>query len=232
MPLKAQQKKDFRELAKLIKGIDTEVYERFGKDPLEPILGLGDADSRVGFFGRDPGRDEVQHGEPFIGAGGQLVRRALYRRLHAGAALPDFEASRAIGKHFFWANTVPYKPVGNKAWSTKIKQSFQPLIARLLIEQWQGGHMITLGREAFLWFGLLQSRETRDRLDAFWQSEDRFTDCITVKLSAGDGIERELTLYPLPHPSPLNATWYGRFPGLLDARLEQLKVSNGSLLIG
>ena len=131
--LSAAQRNAFRAQAAEITGIDTEVYARYGKDPLEPILGLGDARAPVGFFGRDPGRDEVQHGEPFIGAGGQWVRRTLYQRLH-GAPLPDFAASRAIGQGFYWANTVPYKPVGNKAWSTRIKQRFQPLIAELLVE--------------------------------------------------------------------------------------------------
>lgn len=224
----------FRELAARTPGIDVEVYRRFGKDPLEPVLGLGPDDSRIGFFGRDPGRDEVQHGEPFIGAGGQLVRRALYRCLHDGKPLPDFDASREIGRDFYWANTVPYKPVGNKAWSTKIKQRFQPTMARLLIGQWQGRHIITLGREAFLWFGLLQSRETRKQLDAFWLRDDRFTESLTIRLAAGDddAIAGEFHLYPLPHPSPLNATWYGRFPALLDARLLQLRVSARTLRIG
>jgi uracil-DNA glycosylase family 4 len=223
----------FRELAALTDGIDLEVYARFGKDPMEPVLGLGPDDSRVGFFGRDPGRDEVQHGEPFIGAGGQLVRRALYRALHDGKPLPDFEASREIGRDFYWANTVPYKPVGNKAWSTRIKQRFQPTMARLLIEQWRGEHIITLGREAFLWFGVLQSREARDKLDAFWLHEHRFTESLKITLTAGDdeNIKRDFTLHPLPHPSPLNATWYGRFPGLLDARLQQLKVKPGKLRV-
>ena len=33
---------------------------------------------------------------------------------------------------------------------------------------------------------------------------------------------RRIALHPLPHPSPLNAAWYGRFPGLLAARLRAL----------
>lgn len=229
MALSPQQRENFRELAAITDGIDVEVYARFGKDPLEPIIGLGVEQARVGFFGRDPGRDEIQHGEPFIGAGGQLVRRALYRRLHDGNALPDFESSRAIGRDFFWANTVPYKPVGNKAWSTKVKQRFQPAMTELLIEDWQGRDLITLGREAFLWFGILQPRETRERLDAFWARDDRFTTSITIPLSTAGGASREFRLHPLPHPSPLNATWYGRFPGLLDARLEQLQVERKTL---
>lgn len=222
MTLNAQQLQAFRTLAAETDGIDVEVYHRFGKDPLDPVLGLGGRDARIGFFGRDPGKDEVQHGEPFIGAGGQLVRRALYRCLHNGQALPDFEASREIGRGFFWANTVPYKPVGNKAWSTRIKQRFQPLVATLLVDDWDGTEMITLGREAFLWFGLLQSRQVKDQLDAFWQREDRFQASISVSLTSIRGKTRQIRLHPLPHPSPLNATWYGRFPGLLDARLADL----------
>lgn len=224
MPLSAAETLAFRDRAALTEGIDVEVYRAFGKDPLEPILGLGPRSARVGFFGRDPGRDEVQHGEPFIGAGGQLVRRALYRRLHAGATLPDFAASRAVGRGFFWANTVPYKPVGNKAWSTRVKQRFQPLVAACLVDHWDGADLITLGREAFLWFGLLQPRDTVQALDAFWAREDRFEQHLAIRLASPGGRVREIRLHPLPHPSPLNATWYGRFPGLLDARLAALDV--------
>lgn len=224
MTLTPQERQAFRDLAANTDGIDLEVYARFGKDPLEPIVGLGPREARVGFFGRDPGRDEVQHGEPFIGAGGQLVRRALYRRLHDGRDLPDFAASREVGRGFFWANTVPYKPVGNKAWSTRVKQRFQPLMAHLLVERWDGADLVTLGREAFLWFGLLQTAEMRERLEDFWQREDRFESSLAIELAVPGGARRALRLHPLPHPSPLNATWYKRFPALLDARLVQLGV--------
>jgi uracil-DNA glycosylase len=222
--LKPEELRAFRELAATTDGIDVEVYQRFDKDVLDPIIGLGPRDARIGFFGRDPGRDEVQHGEPFIGAGGQLLRRALYRRLHDGQPLPDLQASREIGRGFFWANTVPYKPLGNKAWSTRVKQRFQPLMASVLAERWRGSELITLGREAFLWFGLLQAREVRERLESFWLREDRFSASIAVTIAAPSGAAREIRLHPLPHPSPLNATWYKRFPTLLDARLEQLGV--------
>jgi len=217
------QRLAFRRLAADLPGIDTEVYAAFGKDPLEPVIGLGDPWVRVGFFGRDPGRDEVQHGMPFIGAGGQKVRTALYQHLY-GAPMPDFAASVAVGRHFFWANTVPYKPIGNKAWSMAVKKRFQPLMAQLLIEAWHGREVITLGREAFLWFGINQPREVRTALETFWGREDRFESSLEVPLAAaGDG-NRTLRLHPLPHPSPLNATWYKRFPDLLAARLRQLEV--------
>lgn len=218
MTVNQGQRQAFRELAADTEGIDVEVYQRFGKDPLEPIIGLGDADAPIAFFGRDPGREEVRHGEPFIGSGGQLVRKVLYRHLH-GEEMPDFEAGRALSERFFWINTVPYKPVGNKAWSMKVKRRFLPQMRQLLIESWHGESIITLGREAFLWFGIDQPAEVRQRLEQFWQSEDRFSASIEIELQAEDGAKRAFKLYPLPHPSPLNQTWFKRFPALLEARL-------------
>lgn len=214
----------FRRIAESLPGIDREVYAACGKDPLVPIIGLGEPDARLGFFGRDPGRDEVQHGMPFIGAGGQKVRAALYRHLH-GDELPDFAASVAVGRHFFWANTVPYKPIGNKAWSMAVKKRFQPLMANLLVNAWQGRDMIILGREAFFWFAINQPKSVKETLEAFWARDDRFTTSVEVPFATDAGRQVQFRLHPLPHPSPLNATWYKRFPDLLLQRLRQLKVS-------
>ncbi len=219
-----------RALAAGLDGIDREVYHACGKDPLEPIIGLGPRDARIGFFGRDPGRDEVQYGMPFIGAGGQKVRGALYRRLR-GQELPDLQASIEIGRDLFWFNTVPYKPEGNKAWSMRVKKAFQPPMAGLLIDHWDGCDLITLGREAFLWFAIHQPREVRDALEGFWQREDRFEAVCASELRLADGRVRTFRLHPLPHPSPLNATWYKRFPGLLEARLAELDLRPESLRI-
>lgn len=213
----------FREVAEGLDGVDAAVYEAFGRDPLEPVIGQGNPNVPVAFFGRDPGRDEVQHQMPFIGAGGQKVRTTAYKHLYK-QEMPDFDASVEVGKKFFWANTVPYKPVGNKAWSMKVKKRFQPLIADLLVKGWNGCDVITLGREAFLWFAINQPREVKQQLEAFWAQDDRFESNILVTVTALDGTTRELRLHPLPHPSPLNATWYKRFPDLLAARLRQLKV--------
>ena len=211
----------FRELAAHTEGIDEAVYKAFDKDPLEPIIGLGPADAPIAFLGRDPGREEVRHGEPFVGSGGQLVRRALYRHLHGGEP-PDFEASRAVGDGFFWINTVPYKPLGNRAWSMAVKRRFHPLMRQLLLDNWQGRDVVTLGREAFLWFGLEQSREVRLQPESYWQRDDRFSDCLNIGLTGAHGGERSLRLHPLPHPSPRNMTWFKRFPTLLEARLHRL----------
>ncbi|EHK71698.1 uracil-DNA glycosylase [Pseudomonas psychrotolerans L19] len=223
MPLSSAEREAFRQLAADLPGVDLPVYEQFAKDPLDPIIGLGDPDAPLGFFGRDPGRDEVKYGEPFIGSGGQIARKVLYTHLH-GQPPADFEATRSLSQQFFWANTVPYKPLGNKAWSERVKKTFHPLMRHLLIEHWHGTQLITLGREAFLWFGIGQSKEERVRLEAFWKSEDRFASSIEVTLETEKGIRKTLTLYPLPHPSPLNQTWYTRFPGLLEQRLEMLMV--------
>ncbi|EIO9964824.1 hypothetical protein LRK59_003234, partial [Listeria monocytogenes] len=104
----------------------------------------------------------------------------------------------------------------------RVKKAFHPLMRRLLVEHWHGTQLITLGREAFLWFGIGQSKEERARLEAFWKSEHRFESSIEVTLETEEATRKTLTLYPLPHPSPLNQTWYTRFPGLLEQRLKIL----------
>ena len=207
-----------RQQAAELERLDREVYRQLDRDPLAPIVGLGPKDARLAIFGRDPGKKEVEIGLPFVGAGGQKVRDALYRYRH-GESLPDFEASLTVGKDLFWINTVPYKPLGNKAWSMAVKRRFQPLVARLLIQQW-----ITLGREAFLWFGIDQTREVRDALEAFWARDDRFDTTHVTELTLPDGSTKRFVLAPLPHPSPLNQRWFKRFPALLDARLKALNI--------
>ncbi|WP_313519104.1 uracil-DNA glycosylase family protein [Pseudomonas sp.] len=223
MPIAASLRRAFRECAAHTEGIDLVAYSRFHKDPLEPIIGLGEPRAPLAFFGRDPGREEVRFGEPFMGSGGQILRKALYRQLH-GDSSGDFEALREVGRAFFWINTVPYKPLGNKAWSMAVKKRFHPLMRELLLEGWQGRDVITLGREAFLWFAIDQPREVRRALEAFWQREDRFAAHIEVEMEAQKGAKRQFRLHPLPHPSPLNQVWFKRFPDLLHARLDALEI--------
>ncbi len=218
---------EFRNLARDLEGIDLEVYREFGRDPLEPIIGEGDPQARIALFGRDPGREEVKRQMPFIGAGGQKVRAALYQVLY-NKPMPHFQASVDVGAYLFWANTVPYKPLGNKAWSQRVKKQFQPAMAQVLLNRWQGSDVITLGREAFLWFGLNRDKEARSQLEAFWKSEDRFQSVFETTLTGPGGEQRTLRLHPLPHPSPLNAVWYKRFPDLLTSRLQNLGLSLNS----
>ena len=113
--------------------------------------------------------------------------------------MPDFEAGRALGRHYFWINTVPYKPIGNKAWSMAVKRRFQPLMRQVADRQLAWPAYRHLGREAFLWFAIDQPREARQRLEAFWQREDRFTASLDIDLQ--DARPRtNLHLHPLPHP--------------------------------
>lgn len=219
----------FRERAARLRGVDLPVYKKFSKDPHEPIIGLGDRDARIGFFGRDPGADEVKHGMPFIGAGGQKVRAGLYRHLY-GCEMPDFAASVEVGQKFFWANTVPCKPLGNKAWPMKVKRDFCELMIEVLLDYWHGCEVIPLGREAFFWFGMTAGKPVREQLEAFWSRDDRYSACIEVELRSRSAA-RIFRLHPLPHPSPLNATWYKRFPELLERRLMQLDVKPSTLRV-
>jgi len=211
---------DLRDAAQTLTRIDVDVYREAGRDPLDPIVGYGPEDARLALFGRDPGRHEVVHGRPFVGAGGQVLRRELYAALH-GTDLPDFEASLSVDDELFWANTVPYKPVGNKAWGMADKRRFAPLIADVLVHRWRGTDLIPLGRVALDWFGLTDATQ-RDRLRDYWQRDDRFSASITVQVVARDGTQKRLRLHPLPHPSPLNATWHRQVPALLRQRLTQL----------
>lgn len=208
-----------RALAADLDRIDVDVYAQAGRDPHDPTLGTGDRRARIAFFGRDPGRHEVLHDAPFIGAGGQKVRAVLHQRLH-GAPLPDFEASVAVGAHAFWANTVPYKPLGNKVWSARTRKAFRPVVADWLLGSWDGHDVLVLGKVPFDWFA--DDRETRARAKAFWARDDRYEAAFEVDLHAPNAGSRRLRLHPLPHPSPLNATWAPRFPGLLDQALERL----------
>lgn len=216
-----QEQRDaaLRALAQDLQGIDVPVYAEAGVDPLSPILGAGDPKATIGVFGRDPGRHEVLHQTPFVGQGGQKIRAALHR-VRFGTEPPDFDAALAVGQSVFWANTVPYKPLGNKAWSTAVKRRFAPLVRDLLLHEWTGRDMLCLGREAFLWFGL-GDRETARQLDAFWRREDRYESSCEVELRDDHG-GATFRLHPLPHPSPLNATWAPHFGYLADARLRAL----------
>jgi uracil-DNA glycosylase len=112
-----------------------------------------------------------------------------------------------------------------------VKKRFHAPMRTLLLRGWHGADVITLGREAFLWFGI-GDREACAALEAFWAREDRFEASVPARLVLDDGTQRTLRLHPLPHPSPLNATWYKKFPALLDARLEQLDVRPDRLRVG
>ena len=202
--------------------IDRAVYEAAGKDPLRPILFAGSLDAPVCVVGRDLGRDEVAAGQPLIGAGGRLVREGFHRAAHDGQPAPKSDRTlQSVLDRVLLTNTVPYKPPGNKAYSTAVKERFRPFLAELLTTHWKGGdRVITLGTEAFQWFA--PYAPDPEAFATLWKCDDRYEASVVCQVVVRVGertVGRSLTVMPLPHPSPLNARWYRLFPTLLDRRL-------------
>lgn len=194
---------------------------------LEPVLGAANRNARICILGRDPGRDEVKGGEPFVGAAGKKLRCLL-------------KCAGVDPKHdVYWANTVPYKPKGNKAWPMGVLRLFHQPTLELLDRRWGGVHLITLGSHAFKWFRVCPERMvdpwTPKSWDQLWapSNEDRFGPAsfhsITLKLSTGE--LKEFRVHPLPHPSPLNRTHSKAFPDLLRARLKALGFGSNSDIV-
>ncbi len=202
--------------------IDRPVYESAGLDPTAPILYGGNLASQLCIFARDLGKDEVSAQQPLYGAAGRLVRQGLYRAMfHQEPTSPG--DLQMVCDRVLLTNTVPYKPPGNKAYSTTVKERFRPFLERLLVEHWQGDRIITLGNEAFQWF---TPYGKKGELKEFFQRSDRYTASLELTLPATDtqGIiqPKIVTVMPLPHPSPLNQKYYAQFPLLLAARLKNL----------
>jgi uracil-DNA glycosylase len=94
-------------------------------------------------------------------------------------------------------------------------------VRELLTEHWKGTDLITFGNVAFDWFRLaFPSQKTA--LRAFWSSPDRYESTYTLQLPTS----RVVQIRPLPHPSPLNATWYKRLPRMIDDRLAEAGVTS------
>ena len=201
--------------------VDRDIYVAAGRDSREPILYAGNLRAAVAFFARDLGKDEVALGEPLIGGAGRRVRRSVHRFLYdAEPPTGDKNLSEALG-HILVTNTVPYKPVGNKAYPPRVRERFRPHIAAFLACCWEGKHVITLGTEAFKWF---TPYGEPGAFEDYWKSANRYVLEITCQIEAQCGeqfVRRPLTIAPLPHPSPLNRAYLELFPSLLQGRLAQ-----------
>lgn len=201
--------------------IDEPVYASAKKDPTVPILFAGALSAPVCSFGRDLGKDEVKWGQPQIGAGGRLVRQGVHRAF-LGEPTDDDPRLEAVLDHVLLSNTVPYKPPGNKAYATKVKERFRPFVAELIAVHWTGNRVLCLGTEAFKWFAPYAGSGT---IETFWKRDDRYEadlPCELVVETAEGPARKAIVLCPLPHPSPLNQRWYGKFPALLRARLDAI----------
>ena len=202
--------------------IDVPVYKSAKLEPTCPVLFAGNLQSPLCFFGRDLGRDEVHARQPLIGAAGKLVRQGFYQAIHQQKATSDRDL-QTVCERILLTNTVPYKPPGNKAYSTEVKKRFRPFVEKLLVFHWQGNQIITLGTEAFKWFTPYAGR---GEVNKFWQRSDRYETKLMVNLRAVDDLgmehQKPTALLPLPHPSPLNQTYYARFPQMLQQRLKEV----------
>jgi uracil-DNA glycosylase family 4 len=210
--------------------VDAALYRSSQKEPTRPILCAGALDAPICVVGRDLGRDEVRLGQPLVGAGGSLVRRGILEAWgrHDLARGGKAELESALD-YVLLTNTVPYKPPGNKAYSDAVKERFRPFLSELLTELWAGTHVITLGTEAFHWFEPYGDREA---FETIGRSDDRFGASFACRLPRGPGQstrpgEKLCQVLPLPHPSPLNRRWSSQFPGMLAARLRQIRRATG-----
>jgi uracil-DNA glycosylase len=217
-----------REAARAVLPIDAEVYERSGRDPTLPIMFAGSLDAPLCIVGRDLGKDEVRTGQPLIGPAGRLVRagiiRARQQKLPANQDRPsDGAPLEEALKYALLTNTVPFKPIGNKAYSKAVRERFRPFLERLLVDHWKGHRVITLGTQAFEWFEPYGE-------EAMFQTDGvtavRFEKTFRCMLPGHDDRrvrnDKTLIVYPLPHPSPLNRRWFSRFPSMLAARLDEV----------
>lgn len=198
--------------------IDQPVYQACGADPAEPVLFAGSLTSELCFFARDLGKDEVKAREPLIGAAGKLVRRGVYRAIYGKDA--DDAALAEVLSQLLLTNTVPYKPLGNKAYPAGVRERFRPFLERLLVCNWQGDWIIPLGSEALEWFAPYGAQ-----VAGLIGDQERFAKSVQITLHATDANgqkrTRTVTLAPLPHPSPLNQKYYALFPQLLQSRLQE-----------
>ncbi len=200
--------------------VDEAIYSHAGLDPIQPILYAGRLQSRVCLMGRDLGKEEVGAREPLCGAAGLRVRRAIFRVLHHREARD--QELQTILDHVLLTNIVPYKPPANSAYPRSVVERFRPFLERLLVHHWLGDQVITLGNEAFAWFVQYNADPPLTQLPP---PPDRYAASTMVNIASrdtqGNLHHRQVTLRPLPHPSPLNVSYYARFPELLERRLAE-----------
>ena len=82
--------------------------------------------------------------------------------------------------------------------------------------------MLFRSTEAFKWF---IPYGHKGEVNEFFQQSDRYENKLSVTLCATDTLgmqhQRQVTLLPLPHPSPLNQKYYAKFPQMLQKRLNE-----------
>lgn len=187
-----------------------ETYREAKRDPRVPILCAGALRARWCAVGRELGRDEVLAGEPLIGMSGRRFRRAAHEALLGPAPKTEREFRAVLGDVLL-TNLVPYRPVDNEAYDRVTVDRFRPFLERLLAEVWTGDTVLALGQHATLWFAPYAASGA---VEALWKDAGaRFRDTLPVTIRG-----RELTLAPVPHPSPLSP-FKSEFATILARRL-------------
>ena len=110
--------------------IDTPVYQAAGLKSTFPILYAGNLNSKLYFFARDLGKDEVIARQPLIVAVGTLVRQGVHLATYKQQPT-NKEDLQKVCDRVFLTNTVPYKPPGNKAYLAVATKLFRTYIERL-----------------------------------------------------------------------------------------------------
>jgi len=198
--------------------IDRAVYQAAGRDARVPIVFAGSFSARICVFGRDLGAGEVRHAQPLVGPSGRLVRAGVLAALGRPERTDDPLLEDAL-EQVLLVNAVPYKPEGNRPFPVRVRERFRAHLERLLVSCWRGDTILTLGADALGWFDRYAAPGAVGEL---WGRDDCFQCNLAVRLTAeidGGTRGREVTLCPLPHPSPANARFRAQFPRLLQNRL-------------
>ena len=116
--------REAEELAAGAENLDAlrERFDRFSGCPLklratQLVFADGNPEGRVMFIGEAPGADEDIQGKPFVGRAGRLLDRML--------AAIDLDRSKV-----YIANTVPWRPPGNRTPTPQETATCRPFIER------------------------------------------------------------------------------------------------------
>ena len=204
--------------------IDAPVYHRAGRDPKDPILFAGSLAAPLCIVGRDLGKDEVAAGQPLIGAAGRLVRLGVLKawgdpkgaETQPAEGLPLQEALEYVAPHQHGALQA-----ARQQGVCRVRPPPIPAVPRTIAHS-------ALARASSHHPGLQGVRVVRALYRPRCVHSRGKTDApirVGVPLPAPTAIDRpgtafkEITVFPLPHPSPLNRRWYDRFPAMLADRL-------------
>ncbi len=200
-----------RAIGAALPGRDLDAYAAANLEADTPILGLGPRDAAFAVLGRDPGREELIHRTGFIGASGRKIRDPLVSRW-LGVSRPTVEDRLRVGERVYWVNTVPFKPIGNKAWPEPVRAACAPWVRTLLLHGTETADVLAFGQQAVQWFG-------EDALQHLAGGEAAWGAAFTHTLTDGTS-RRQVRVWSLPHPSPLNVRWAQAFPNLYQRVLD------------